>query len=54
MTYLSRIIPFKRDMFDNIPDFVKPMFVIFAILCSCYVAFVREENVINKSFLSRL
>jgi len=54
MIYPSRIVPSKRDMFDNIPDFVKPMFVIFAILCSCYVAFVREKNVINKSFLLRL
>ena len=54
MTYLSCIVLSKRDMFDNIPDFVKPMFVIFAILCSCYVAFVREKNVINKSFLLRL
>jgi len=54
MTYLSRIVPSKRDMFDNIPDFVKSMFVIFAILCSCYVAFVREKNVLNKSFLLRL
>jgi len=54
MTYLSLIVLSKRDMFDNIPDFVKSMFVIFAILCSCYVAFVREKNVINKSFLLRL
>jgi len=54
MTYLSRIVPSKRDMFDNIPDFVKPMFFIFAILCSCYVAFVREKNVINISFPLRL
>jgi len=51
---LSRIVPSKRDMFDNIPDFVKSMFVIFDILCSCYVTFVREKNVINKSFLLRL
>jgi len=43
MTYLSRTVPSKRDMFDNILDFVKAMFVIFAILCSCYVAFVREK-----------
>jgi len=48
MTYLSRIVPSKRDMFDNIHDFVKSMFVIFVILCSCYVAFVRGKNVINK------
>ena len=54
MTYLSRIVPSKRDMFDNIPDFVKPMFVIFVILCSYYVPFVREKDVINKSFLLRL
>jgi len=51
MTNVSRIIPSKRDMFDNIPDYVKPMFVIFVIFCSCYVAFVREKNVLNKSFL---
>jgi len=54
MTYLSRIVSSKRDMFDNIPDFVKTVFVIFAILCSCYVALVREKNVMNKSFLLRL
>jgi len=43
MTYLSRIVSSKRDMFDNIPDFVKSMFVIFVVICSRYVAFVREK-----------
>jgi len=43
MTYLSCIVLSKRDMFDSIPDFVKLMFVIFVILCSSYVAVVREK-----------